>query len=393
MMRTQVAIIGAGPAGLLLSHILHLRGISSVILEARSQSYCEARIRAGILEQGTVDILRAAGMGARMDHEGLPHHGIDIAFDGGIHPISIEKYDGGRQVMAYGQTEIVKDLFRQHEDNGTVILTAAKVTEIRDIDGVSPQVHYHHNGKDHVLACDFVAGCDGFRGVSRNAMPASIRNDFDLIYPYSWLGILAKAPPMNKVVIYAQHPRGFALQSMRSNEISRLYIQVDNDDHVDNWSDEALWDELDTRIGVKQNRGDIIQKGITPMRSFVSEPMSSGRLFMAGDAGHIVPPTGAKGLNLAIADVALLSAAFIDFYCDESEVQLQEYSSRALRRVWKVERFSWFCTTLLHTDHRHSDFEKKLQRADMDYLLSSDAAMKSFAENYAGLPIEILPDL
>jgi p-hydroxybenzoate 3-monooxygenase len=262
MMRTQVAIIGAGPAGLLLSHILHLRGISSVILEARSQSYCEARIRAGILEQGTVDILRAAGMGARMDHEGLPHHGIDIAFDGGIHPISIEKYDGGRQVMAYGQTEIVKDMFRQHEDNGTVILTDAKVTGIRDIDGVSPQVHYHHNGKDHVLACDFVAGCDGFRGVSRNAMPASIRNDFDLIYPYSWLGILAKAPPMNKVVIYAQHPRGFALQSMRSNEISRLYIQVDNDDHVDNWSDEALWDELDTRIGVKQNRGDIVQKGI-----------------------------------------------------------------------------------------------------------------------------------
>jgi len=313
MMRTQVAIIGAGPAGLLLAHILHLRGISSVILEARSQQYCEARIRAGILEQGTVDILREAGLGARMDQEGLPHHGIDIAFDGGVHPISIEKYDSGRQVMAYGQTEIVKDLFQQHAQNGTVILTDAEVTGIDDIDGASPQVHYRHDGKDHTLTCDFVAGCDGFRGVSRKAMPATIRNDFDLIYPYSWLGILAKAPPMNKVVIYAQHPRGFALQSMRSNEISRLYIQVDNEDHIDNWSDEALWDELDIRIGVTQNRGEIIQKGITPMRSFVSEPMSSGRLFLAGDAGHIVPPTGAKGLNLAIADVALLSAAFIDF--------------------------------------------------------------------------------
>ena len=393
MKKTKVAIIGAGPAGLLLSHILHLRGIESVILESRSRAYCESRIRAGILEQGTVDMLRKAGVNQRMDKEGLPHWGVDIAFRGALHPISIEKYDRGRQVMAWGQTEIVKDLFALHEANGTEIITEAEVVELQDIETGQPAVIYKNAGKTERLECDFIAGCDGFWGVSRHAIPEAKRHAWDLVYPYSWLGILADAPPANEVVIYAHSDEGFALQSMRSPEVSRLYIQVDNDDKVENWSDEAIWDALDRRTGVTMNRGPVTDKAITPMRSFVSEPMQYGRLFLAGDAAHIVPPTGAKGLNLAVADVSLLSAAFISHYCDGDEAPLGLYGERVLRRIWKVERFSWQTTRLLHLDKRHTDFELRLQEADIDYLLNSDNAKASFAENYAGLPIDQLPDI
>ena len=394
MQSTQVAIIGAGPAGLLLSWILRLRGIKSVVLEAKSRAYCEARIRAGILEQGTVDMLRAAGVGERLDREAIFHHGIDIAFAGDLHRIDVAHYTSGRLVTAYGQTEIVKDLFRHHGERGSEMWTETEVVGCEDMDGDRPRVRYRRgDGTEGELACDFIAGCDGFWGISRQSIPVEQRTSYDLVYPYSWLAILADAPPVNEVVIYGQHDRGFSLQSMRSATVSRLYLQVDNEDELANWSDDQIWNEIDIRLGCKQNRGPILQRGITPMRSFVSEPMRFGRLFLAGDAGHIVPPTGAKGLNLAVADVSLLSHAFISFYCNGTEEDLAHYSERVLRRIWKVERFSWFCTTLFHRDHRHGEFQHRLRKADLDYLLSSDAAKTSFSENYAGLPIERWPEL
>lgn len=391
-MRTQVGIIGAGPAGLLLSHLLHLAGIESVVLEARDRPYVEGRIRAGVLEQGTVDVLNDTGLGARMNREGLLHHGTTLRFRGRNHHIDFVDLTG-KAVMVYGQHEVVKDLIAQRsKDGGRIEFEAADVA-VHEIESDKPYITWcDKSGSPQRLDCDFIAGCDGFHGICRPAIPTDVLTSYERVYPFGWLGILAKSKPVQEELIYNHHDRGFALFSMRSPEITRLYLQCDPDEDIANWPDDRIWEELHRRLEGEDNlrlpEGPIFQKGITPMRSFVAGPMRHGRLFLAGDAAHIVPPTGAKGMNLAVADVHYLSRALEGFYRRKDTDRLAGYSDICLRRIWKAQRFSWWMTSLLHKFDERSSFENEVQLAELDYVVSSRAAMTSLAENYVGLPYE-----
>ncbi|MEU0835653.1 4-hydroxybenzoate 3-monooxygenase [Streptomyces sp. NPDC056231] len=388
MPRTAVGIIGAGPAGLLLSHLLHRQGIDNVVLELRSRDYVERRQRAGILEQDTVDVLRDSGAGERMDRQGLEHHGIELRFDRRSHRIDFPSLTGGRSVMVYAQTEVVKDLIDRRQQDGGTVLFEAEALSVDGIETDHPSIRYRHEGAEHTLDCEIVVACDGFHGIGRRSVPDGLLTVTERTYPFSWLGILADVPPSCEELIYAHHERGFALHSMRSPEVSRLYLQVDPDDSTDNWPDERIWDELETRFAVDGDwtlrPGPITEKSITPMRSFVAEPMHHGRLFLAGDAAHIVPPTGAKGLNLAVADVTLLAQALTRYHTHQDESLLDAYSETALRRVWRAEHFSYTMTTLLHGDPADSDFDRALRLSHLRYVARSEAASASLAENYVG---------
>ncbi len=387
---TQVVIIGSGPAGLLLSQLLHFSGIESVVLERQTRVHVESRIRAGVLEHGTVEALREAGVAARLDAEGLVHHGFDLAFDGDRHRIDLHGLTG-KTVTVYGQTEVTRDLIGARLAAGGEIIFEAADVAVAEMTTVRPAVTYLKGGKTHRITCDFVAGCDGFHGVSRQSIPSDVRQEFERVYPFGWLGILADVPPVADELIYANGERGFALCSMRSLKRSRYYIQCAMTEKLEDWSDEAVWDELAWRIGpyTARNlvRGPSIEKSIAPLRSFVCEPMRHGNLFLAGDAAHIVPPTGAKGLNLAVADVRLLHRAFESHYKSSNSTWLETYSADALARVWKVERFSWYLSMMMHRFPEHSPFEQKMQRAEFDYVRSSEAASRTIAENYVGLPL------
>ena len=389
--RTQVAIIGAGPAGLLLGHLLHRHGIDTVILESRTRDYVERRQRAGILEQATVDVLRASGAAARLDQEGLRHEGIELRFDRQAHRIDFPSLTGGRAVMVYAQTEVVKDLIALRLAAGAPLLFEAEALAVTGIDTDTPGVRFRRDGAEQQLDCDVVVACDGFHGIGRRSMPESLLRTFQRDYPFSWLGILADVAPSCDELIYAYHRNGFALHSMRSPQVSRLYLQVDPDDNLAAWPDERIWDELATRFAIDADwtlrRGPITEKGITPMRSFVTEPMRHGRLFLAGDAAHIVPPTGAKGLNLAAADIALLASALHRWYADGDEGGLDTYSTTALRRVWRAEHFSYLMTSMLHRVPGQDPFEDRLQLAQLHYTSTSTAAATALAENYVGFPI------
>jgi p-hydroxybenzoate 3-monooxygenase len=382
-MRTQVGIVGAGPAGLTLSLLLAQHGIESVVLEARDREYVEQRVRAGLLEQNTVDVLRALGVADRLEREGLVHDGIYLRREGKMQHIDMAGLTG-RHVTIYGQQEVVKDLINARQERGGELLFEVADVAVHDLESDAPRITYTHAGESYELTCDVIAGCDGFHGICRPAIPAAVLTEHEFTYPFSWLGILAEAPPSTDELIYAWHEHGFALHSMRSPTVSRLYLQVPNDESLERWSDNAIWDELERRIG-KVNRGPIFDKGITPMRSFVCEPMQHGRLFLAGDAAHIVPPTGAKGLNLAVNDVRLLAAALAEFYEHGSTAELDAYSETALRRVWRAQDFSNYMTQLLH-DLGEGPFQRRLQLARLEYLERSEAAARSLAENYVGLP-------
>ncbi|NUP04266.1 MAG: 4-hydroxybenzoate 3-monooxygenase [Nonomuraea sp.] len=384
-MRTQVGIIGAGPAGLLLSHLLHLRGISSVVLEKRSRDYVERRVRAGVLEQGTVDTLLEAGVGDRMRREGLPHHGIELRYGGAGHRIPFEKLVPGRAITVYGQQEVVKDLIAARLAAGGDVRFEVEDVAVHSLES-EPYVTFGGERLD----CDVIAGCDGFHGVSRPAIPEGVLEVFEREYPFAWLGILAKVAPSSEELIYARTERGFALHSMRSPAVSRFYLQVPPDADVADWPDERVWAELKARLetvpGFELATGEIIEKGVTPMRSFVAEPMQYGRLYLAGDAAHIVPPTGAKGLNLAVADVRVLTEALAAFFEDGSTALLDGYSQACLKRVWRAQHFSWWMTTLLHTFEEDDPYGRRLQTSYLDYVTSSEAAATTLAENYVGLP-------
>ncbi|MFI1393463.1 4-hydroxybenzoate 3-monooxygenase [Streptomyces sp. NPDC020681] len=392
-MHTTVGIVGGGPAGLLLARLLRNAGIDSVTLESRDRAYVEQRQRAGILEQGTVDALRAAGAAERMDREGMVHHGIELRFDRGLHRVDFPALTGGRSVMVYAQTEVVKDLIALQLADGGPLLFGAQVRSVEGADGDRPVIRYVHEGREQTLTCDYVVGCDGFHGVARNAVPESVRTTYERTYPYSWLGILAEAPPVYDELIYAHSTRGFALASMRSPAVSRLYLQVPNHTDPADWPDERIWDELDARFAVdadpgwKLERGPVSAKAVLPMRSSVTEPMRYGRVFLAGDAAHIVPPTGAKGLNLAASDVIVLARALIHEHNTGSAELLDAYSDTCLRRVWRAEHFSYFMTTTLHTDPAQSPFDTRLQLSQLTRLTSSAHAAAELAENYTGLPI------
>jgi p-hydroxybenzoate 3-monooxygenase len=386
-MRTQVGIVGAGPAGLVLSRLLHRQGIESVVLEARTREYVQERVRAGVLEQNTVDLLAEIGVGERMKREGLVHHGIELRFQGRGHRIDFQELTG-RAITIYAQGEVVKDLIDVAPQ--PIIFEAAHVS-LRDFDGPQPSIHFVKDGQRSELQCDFIAGCDGFHGVSRPSIPQGVLTAFERIYPFAWLGILAEAPPASEELIYAHHERGFALLSMRTPQLSRLYLQVAPHEEIDNWPDKRIWQELHLRLARKDwklTEGPIVQRGVAGMRSFVVEPMQYGRLFLAGDAAHIVPPTGAKGLNLAVADVAILSRALSSFYRTGSRELLDHYSETCLRRVWKVQRFSWWMTSMLHRFDSDNAFDQRRQIGELDYVTSSRAASQSLAENYVGLPME-----
>jgi p-hydroxybenzoate 3-monooxygenase len=392
MMRTQVGIVGAGPAGLLLSHLLHVAGIESVVIESRSRQEIEATIRAGVLEQGTVDLLAASGVGKRMQQEGFVHNGIYLRFAGRSHRIDFPSLTGGRAIMVYAQHEVIKDLVAARLAAGGTILFEVKDAAVYDLDTPVPKIRFHDGERVAELACDFIAGCDGFHGITRPSIPSRMRREFSRVYPFGWFGILVEAPPSTDELIYAHHERGFALVSTRSPQIQRLYLQCDPADDVKNWPDSRIWEELHARLETQEGwqlaEGRIFQKGIIAMRSLVVEPMRYGRLFLAGDAAHIVPPTGAKGLNLAAADVRVLSNALISYYRDRSEALLAEYSATALRRVWRAEHFSWWMTSMLHRFHDESTFHHRLQLAELDYVVSSRAKAQTLAENYVGLPLE-----
>jgi p-hydroxybenzoate 3-monooxygenase len=391
LMHTQVAIVGAGPAGLLLAHLLRLRGIESVVLEARSREYVEARVRAGVLEQGTVDLLSEAGVGDRLHREGLVHHGLELRFDGQGHRIDLSELTGGRAITVYGQQEVVKDLIAARLDAGGELLFEVDDVTLHDLEGETPMVHFRHEGSEHELRCAIVAGCDGFHGVCREAIPAGTLSVFEREYPFAWLGILAEVAPSSEELIYCYHERGFALHSMRSPRLTRLYLQCAPDDDVAEWPDERIWDELRTRLATDDpwtlGEGPIVEKGITPMRSFVVEPLRYGRLFLAGDAAHIVPPTGAKGLNLAVADVRVLSEALGAWFADGHPAGLEAYSDTCLRRVWRVQHFSWWMTSMLHRFPGDDPFDERLQRSQLRYVCSSRAAATTLAENYVGLEV------
>jgi p-hydroxybenzoate 3-monooxygenase len=391
-LRTQVGIVGAGPAGLMLSHLLHLAGIESVVLEARSRRYIEERVRAGLLEQGTVNLLDETGVGKRMRRLGLTHHGIELRFGGRGHRIDLSGLTNGGTVTIYAQHEVIKDLIAARLAAGGQIAFEAEDVSVHDFDGPMPRIRYRIGGNLNELLCDFIAGCDGFHGICRPSIPAGVLTMYDRVYPFAWLGILAEARPSSDELIYAYHERGFALQSMRSPELTRLYLQCTPDENLGNWPDEKIWDELDRRFAVgmdwQLNQGSVLQKGITEMRSFVVDPMQSGTLFLAGDAAHIVPPTGAKGLNLAVADVRVLARALTDYCANGNRELLTKYSETCLRRVWKVQRFSWWMTSMLHRFADDNAFDQRRQLAELDYVTTSRAAAQTLAENYVGLPME-----
>ncbi|MGW4561894.1 4-hydroxybenzoate 3-monooxygenase [Streptomyces sp. NPDC004561] len=390
-MRTTVGIIGAGPAGLLLARLLHRAGIESVVLESRDRAYVEQRQRAGILEQGTVDVLRAAGAGERMDREGLRHEGIELRFDRRRHRVDFPALTGGRSVTVYAQTEVCKDLIALQLKEGGPLLFEAEALAVEGADGDRPRIPFRHQGREDVLECDYAVGCDGFWGVARKAFPAGNSRVFERSYPYAWLGVLADVAPSHDELVYARHDRGFALLSMRSPSVSRLYLQVPAGTDAGLWSDEQIWDELERRLatddGWTLRRGPVTQKSVTPMRSFVHEPMRHGRLLLAGDAAHIVPPTGAKGLNLAVGDVVTLARALAHEQDTGSPELLDAYSATCLRRVWQAERFSYDMTTLLHRAPDATDFDTGLQRARLDRIASSRAAETDLAEAYTGFPL------
>jgi len=389
-MRTQVGIVGAGPAGLMLSILLHREGIESVVIENRSRDYIESRIRAGLIEQWASDLLIEIGAGARMQREGMFHNGVHFAFGGALHYINFRELVG-KGVTIYGQQEVVRDLVeRRLSDGGKILFEVADVS-VHDFGGTRPKIRFRHADREQEIGCDFIAGCDGFHGVCRPSIPASALTIYDREYPFGWVGILSASPPPEHELIYSYHERGFALYTMRSPTLARLYLQCAPDDEIENWPDERIWKELHARLGGtrKLEEGKMLQKGITAMRSFVAEPMRYGRLFLAGDSVHIQPPTGAKGMNLALADVLVLSRAITEFYRSRREDLLERYSQTCLRRVWKAQRFSWWMTQLFHLDPTHNAFDRKRQLAELDYVTSSETAARSLAENYAGLPVEV----
>jgi p-hydroxybenzoate 3-monooxygenase len=387
--RTQIGIVGAGPAGLMLSHLLHLAGIESVVLEARSREYVEHRVRAGVLEQGSVDLLRSSGVGQRLDREGLEHGGINLQFAGERHRVPMKDLTG-RSITVYGQQEVVKDLIARRLADGGDIRFEVDDVRVAGLDTDRPVIRFVHEGQADEIECDFVAGCDGFHGVCRGAVPDGVLTAYERTYPFAWLGILAEAAPSTEELIYCHSPRGFALVSMRSPKISRLYLQVDPDADLDKWSDQRVWDELHSRLEVvgdwRLTEGPVIDKGITAMRSLVVEPMQWRRLFLAGDAVHIVPPTGAKGMNLALADVRVLGASFDARYADGRSDLLDAYSQTCLERVWRAQHFSWWMTSMLHQLPGHDPYQERLQLAQLRYVTTSEAYARSLAENYVGLP-------
>jgi p-hydroxybenzoate 3-monooxygenase len=388
-MDTQVGIVGAGPAGLLLAHLLARQGIESVVLEARDREYVEARVRAGVLEQTTVDLLDEAGVADRLHREGLVHEGLELRFDGRGHRIDLSDLTGGRAITVYGQQEVVKDLIAARLDAGGELLFDVEDVTLQGLESERPSLRFSHAGSEHELRCDVIAGCDGFHGVSREAIPEGTLSVYEREYPFAWLGILAEVTPSSEELIYCHHERGFALHSMRSPQVTRLYLQCAPDAEIDAWPDERIWAELQTRLatddGWTLEEGPLLEKGITPMRSFVVEPLRYGRLFLAGDAAHIVPPTGAKGLNLAAADVRVLSEALDDWYARGDSRGLDAYSDTCLRRVWRVQHFSWWMTSMLHRFPGNDPFEAQLQRSQLRYVCSSRAAATTLAENYVGL--------
>jgi p-hydroxybenzoate 3-monooxygenase len=390
-MKTQVAIIGAGPSGLLLGALLHRAGIDAAILEARSADYVLGRIRAGVLEQGTVDLLDELGVSRRLHAEGLVHGGVELCFGGARHRIDLHKLTGGKCVTVYGQTEVTRDLMDARRAAGAKTVYEADQVSLHHFDTARPRVRYVKHGQAHEIECDFIAGCDGYHGVSRASVPAGAVQTFERIYPFGWLGMLADTPPVSHELIYSNHERGFALCSMRSMSRSRHYLQCSLDAKVEHWSDDAFWDELRRRLDPAAAEalitGPSIEKSIAPLRSFVAEPMRFGRLFLAGDAAHIVPPTGAKGLNLAASDVRLLGEALIEHYRDQDDVGIDAYSQRCLRRIWRAERFSWWLTSLMHKFPDTGAFGQRMQAAELDYLVNSVAASTAMAENYVGLPL------
>ncbi len=390
-MRTQVAIIGAGPSGLLLGQLLHKAGIDNIILERQSGDYVLSRIRAGILEQVTVDLMREAGVGQRLDREGIIHHSIELVFAGQRHPIDVHGLTGGKVVTAYGQTELTRDLMDARAAAGLATVYEADEVTLHDFDGSAPRVSYRKDGQTHTLDCDFIAGCDGFHGVSRASVKDRV-TEYEKVYPFGWLGVLADVPPVSPhAIVYGNSERGFSLCSMRSLTRSRYYVQCPLTDKVEDWSDQRFWDELRSRLDPALAEqivtGPTLEKSIAPLRSFVAEPMRFGRLFLAGDAAHIVPPTGAKGLNLAATDVKYLSSAFIDYFRERSTAGIDTYSQRCLRRIWKAERFSWWLTSLMHRFPDTEGFGQRVQEAELDYLVHSKALSASLAENYVGLPL------
>ena len=389
-MHKQVGIIGAGPAGLILSHLLQQQGIDSIIVEKYSQEHVQERVRAGVLEHGTVEMLGELGLGERLQREGLIHYGIELSFLGRRHRIDFKELTG-RGITVYGQNEVVKDLTKARLEKGGEIVFEAEDVSIHDIHTDRPVIRYTKDGRALELTCDFIAGCDGFHGICRSSIPAELLKIYERSYPFGWLGVLAEVPPSSQELIYANHERGFALLSMRSTKVSRLYIQCEPEEDLSKWPDERIWEELEIRLATdnwKLARGPIFQKGVTGMRSFVAEPMQFGRLFLAGDAAHIVPPTGAKGLNLAAADVRVLAAAIAVFYKSGNTNLLNRYSEIALRRIWKAQRFSWWMTSILHRFPWESAFDHRRQLTELDYLTGSRAASQSLAENYVGLPFD-----
>jgi len=392
-MRTQVAIVGAGPAGLLLAHLLHLNGIDSVIVENRPRDYVIERVRAGVLEQGTVDMMIAMGVGDRLKREGLRHDGLYVSFQGRRHHINMSRLTGGKAITVYGQNEVVKDLIEARLATGRPLHFEVEHVSVHNLDASVPAIRFVSSGHEHELKCDFIAGCDGFHGICRPSIPPGVLTIYERTYPFGWLGILAEAAPSSHELVYTYHERGFALFSMRSPRITRLYFQVPPDEDIANWPDDAIWAEMLQRMtttdGWKPVAGPIVQKSVTPMRSFVAAPMRYGRLFLAGDSAHIVPPTGAKGLNLAASDVLVLAKALKEFYAAGDSTFLDKYSEICLRRVWRAQRFSWWMTSLLHRFPDETPFDYRRQVADLDYLTSSEAAMASLAEQYVGLSPEV----
>ncbi len=389
--RTQVAIVGGGPAGLLLGQLLHKAGIDAIIVERQSDEYVLGRIRAGVLEQGTMDLLDEAGVGERMHREGLLHTGFEMLCGGQRHRVDLHRLTGGKNVMVYGQTELTRDLMAARTALGLHTVYEANTVTVHGFDSAKPQVRYAKNGQRHVIECDFIAGCDGFHGVCRASVPREAITEYEKVYPFGWLGVLSDTPPVCDELIYVNSPRGFALCSQRSKTRSRYYLQVPLTDAVSEWSDDAFWQELRLRLDEegrsKLVTGPSIEKSIAPLRSFVTEPLRFGRLFLAGDAGHIVPPTGAKGLNLAATDVKYLSDAMIEYFNEKSDAGINHYSARCLARVWRAERFSWWFTTLMHRFPEDSPIVAKFQDAELDYMLKSEAGLRTIAENYVGLPL------